>query len=304
MGFTSGSKVLADIVDEVVDGLIASSSYWEDGDTTWDTSDRSRGNDNARRCLKYTGDSDDIWIAFEVINSTPPISYVHDHWADGLRVSFSASWDDVNHTYPADTYANSQTFIACEDEYDSGTDADMANVQFSYYLWIDSTGFALMARPETTDNSHQQSFICVIEHMNSKEYSDGLTNFYCFNTMNIYAMSDINNYRNRRMLRPFAYQNHESWNGIMFWEDERNGHRAIKSTGNGKVYYVKPVICNSIDNMKPIYQSELFWAFSESAGLVDGDVVAVDGETTKYLCKSLDSPDSTNRLNYAIKYVA
>jgi len=39
-------------------------------------------------------------------------------------------------------------------------------------------------------------------------------------------------------------------------------------------------------------------------GLIDGDVVAVEGETKKFLMKALDSPDSVNRINYAIKYVA
>lgn len=38
------------------------------------------------------------------------------------------------------------------------------------------------------------------------------------------------------------------------------------------------------------------------AGLVDGDIIQVEGTTKKFLCKSLDSPDSINRVTYAIKY--
>jgi hypothetical protein len=39
-------------------------------------------------------------------------------------------------------------------------------------------------------------------------------------------------------------------------------------------------------------------------GLIDGDVVAIEGQTTKYLIKAVDSPDSAVRLTYAIKFVA
>jgi len=74
--------------------------------------------------------------------------------------------------------------------------------------------------------------------------------------------------------------------------------------GNGKVYYVKPIINNQANQLSPIFQAELWFPWSESIGLVDGDVIAIEGQTTKFLCKALDSPDSTSRLLYAIKYVA
>jgi hypothetical protein len=70
------------------------------------------------------------------------------------------------------------------------------------------------------------------------------------------------------------------------------------------VYYVKPIICNTRDERTPIFQSEIFFAFDEGVGLVDGDVIAIEGQTMKYLCKALDSPDNTQRLTFAIKYVA
>lgn len=303
MGFTSGAKVLADIIDEIADGLIASSSYWTDGDTTWNTSDRT--DNNARRCLKYTGDSDDIWIALEAINASHIFNSSGNYYfGKGLRLSFCATWDSINHTYPDGTKDN-QSFIMFEAERDHQADADLSTLQITYYLWIDSTGFALMGAPEPhAYDSYQQSFITVVEHMGSKEYSDGLSNFYSFNWTNYTRDSEYDEYRFRSMLRPFAYVDRDYGDGIMFWRDSITDLSAMKSTGNGKVYYVKPVICNSIDNMTPVYQSELFWKYSPKAGLVDGDVVATDGDTTKYLCKALASPDSTNTLYYAIKYVA
>jgi hypothetical protein len=81
-------------------------------------------------------------------------------------------------------------------------------------------------------------------------------------------------------------------------------YRAFKSNGNGKVYYVKPIINNQTNALCPIFQAELWFPWTEGLGLIDGDVVALEGSTTKFLCKALDSPDSTNRLPFAIKYVA
>ena len=68
--------------------------------------------------------------------------------------------------------------------------------------------------------------------------------------------------------------------------------------------YQKPIIQNQRNALTPIFQSELFFPFDENVGLIDSDVVSLDGTTAKFLCKSLDSPDSLNRLNYAVKYVA
>jgi hypothetical protein len=102
------------------------------------------------------------------------------------------------------------------------------------------------------------------------------------------------------MLRPFAYTEYDE-SGIQFWKDK---WYAFKSTGNGKVYYMKPLIFNDVEETMPIGQSELFFKYSTESGLVDGDVVAIDGETTKYLCKSLAGPDSSQMIHYAIKYVA
>lgn len=306
MGFTSGAKTLPDLVDDIVDGLITSSAYWVDGDTTWNTTDRSVGANNARRCLKYTGDSADIWIALTVVNiSNASVDWTgsYHRYAKGLGIVFSSSWDSVNHTYGA---TNTHTYIPFERRSaNNGTiSADLGTLQLTYYLWIDSTGFVMMAKPEPSATEDlQTSFIVVLEHMHVKEYSDGLTNFYCYQCENYTGYTDDDStdiYRPYKMTRPFVYENYDG-NGIEFYKDT---WYAFKSNGNGKVYYMKPLIYNDAAETMPIYQSKLFFQFSTGVGLVDGDVVAVDGQTTKYLCKSLDSPDKTDLINYAMKYVA
>jgi hypothetical protein len=145
------------------------------------------------------------------------------------------------------------------------------------------------------------------------------TNFYCYDVINEHNFhrQGWGSYRQlHNVLRPFAYeQPDEGWNGYNYNGTTRASenfgivfpsiaNKAFKSTGNGKVYYSKPMIQNQKNAVTPIFQSELFFPFDEGVGLIDGDVVAVEGSTTKFLCKSLDSPDNLNRLTYAIKYVA
>ena len=53
MGFTTGAKILADIIDEISSGLIAApGGYWTDNDITWNTTNKTLN--LARRSLKYT----------------------------------------------------------------------------------------------------------------------------------------------------------------------------------------------------------------------------------------------------------
>ncbi len=241
-----------------------------------------------------------------------------------MRVTFSASWDSVNHTYPA---SNQQSFISFEirdyiARYNDATNnpvaADLATLQITYYLWIDASGFVITAKPEpNSTDAVQQSFFLVVERVASKEYSDGYSNFYMHAWMNIYQPGS-DSYLSaafRSILRPFAYAYPSMSAGFGNYDNlTQNGmgisyvptpvYYAFKSTGNGKVYYVKPIINNSNNQLNPIFQAELWFPWSEGVGLIDGDVIAIEGQTTKFLCKALDCPDSVNRLPFAIKYVA
>lgn len=319
MGFTTGAKVLASIIDEISDGLIGTpGGYWTDNDITWNTTVRTAN--NARRSLKYTNGTEELYIALEAIN-TSTYTYFGNYYfsnaglyAKGLRIVISASWDNTGHTYPT---SNQSTFIPFEGINSATVAADLQTLQVIYYAWIESNGFVLTAKPEPTGDNYQQSFFAVVERNPNKEYADGYSNFFCMTVCNAYQIMYDGNWatpinRHRGILRPFAYQfpSHTSYggweiingNGISYWLSPT--YFAYKSQGNGKVYYVKPIIHNHNGQLMPILQSDLFFPFSENVGLIDGDVIAIEGATTKYLCKALDSPDSTARLNFAMKYVA
>jgi hypothetical protein len=86
---------------------------------------------------------------------------------------------------------------------------------------------------------------------------------------------------------------------------------AIKSSGNGKVYYVKPIVHNnySVGAYKhetafmPIFQSEFFLAWRPDTGIVPGDIIKWEAPGTRqYLVLELGSRHSISKLRYVLKY--
>lgn len=260
----------------------------------------------------------EIYMAIEIINQTSGMNYYYGapwYYGKGFRFVFSASWDAVAHTYPT---SNQSSFIAFETRYNGGAVADLATLMVTYWLWIEDSGngFVIMGKPEPTGDDYQESFIIVVERNPTKEYADGYTNFFLYKAGNIWPQlydgdqtSSI--WRDRQLLRPFAFQMSDgagrtssliNGSGISFIPTPT--YYAFKSNGDNKVYYVKPLIHNIAGQITPIFQSNLFFPWSEGVGLIDGDIIAIEGQTTKFLCKSLESPGHTGRITYAMKYVA
>jgi|SRR5659263_73411 len=307
MGYTTGAKILPDIIDEISAALIASSGgYWTDGDTAWTTATKTAN--LARRCLKYTNGGEVMYLALESINSSMNIYLTGGYWryATGLRVTFSAAWDGTGHAPTSRTY---HTFIQFEGRYNGGS-GDMATIQVTYYLWVDATGFVITGKPEpNATDDRQGSFFLVVERNPNKKYTDGFSNFFCYNACNYMNGTNTVDYYMTPYIRPFTYQNRDynqegmvtiNVNGIYF---PACPYVSFKSIGNGKVYYIKPIYFNTADRRTPIAQSEMFFAYAETVGLIDGDVIAIEGQTTKYLCKGLDSPDTTGRLMLMSRYL-
>jgi hypothetical protein len=308
MGYTSGAKILADIIEEIANGLIATTGgHWTDADATWTTTTKTA--DLARRALKYTNGAEVIYLSLEARNSY----YRHcgiawsNGYAKGLRINFAASWDGTGHA--PGTYEYYTNLQECA-QGNAAPAEDLAILQFTYYLWIDASGFVLTAKPEPHADTYQGNMFVVVERNANKEYTDGFSNFYCFALNNYSNANESTMTQMRHMIRPFTYYS-QDYNQLSYSGRDIQGiyfplcpYAAYKGTGNGKVYYIKPVIFNSRDRRTPIFQAEMFFAFDEGVGLIDGDVIAIEGQTTKYLCKALDSPDNTTRLPFAIKYVA
>ncbi len=320
MVFSSGAKITADIVEEIAAKLIATTTpgtYWTDiivtdpGATMWTTTTKTA--DNAKRALKYDNGVDTpIYLALEVLNT---YHYIYSgQYAKGIRVVMSSAWNSTTHTYSGSIQSTFMPFEA----HGGAVSADLATMLVTHFLWVESNGFVIMGKPEPTGDTNQQSFILVVERADTikKRYTDTYSNFFVYKVCNIWTSlyggpdTAITLDRDRQILRPFAYQwpddvaRYSTWyNGIGISFPPLPSYYAYKSTGNGKVYYLKPIIHNQANQLAPIFQSELFFLWSEGVGLIDGDIVAIQGQPTKFLCKALDSPDSITRLTYAIKYI-
>ncbi|MBE0522647.1 MAG: hypothetical protein IBX39_10345 [Candidatus Methanoperedenaceae archaeon] len=323
-GYTSGAKILADIIDDIANELIATAGgYWADresitipdvldaGTGKWTTANKTAN--NAKRCLVHRKGGITQFITLEHINNPQNFYYGNQNWwyyGKGIRIRTSISWDNATDEPPVDFQSN---FLPIESGY-NGNGVDMATLQITYFKWVDETGFVIMAKPEPTGNGYQQSVLLCVEHADTVEYSTGTSNFIVFSQGNMWsALYDgnwgPNEWRNRCIIRPGSYQypNHGSWSNYTFQNAgvsfiPTSSYYAFKSVGNGKVYYVKPIVHNHAGAWNPLFQINLFFPYSEGVGLIDGDVIAIEGDTKKYLCKALSSPDSTARLVYAIRY--
>ncbi|MBU4223013.1 MAG: hypothetical protein KKD46_03425 [Euryarchaeota archaeon] len=323
VGYMTGTKNVHDLIDDIANTLIASSGgYWTNNDATWNTTTRTESTNLSRRSLKYLKGSETWYFSMEVVNTNTNIyrscTTAGIYYAKGIRFAFSQTWTPST-GYPAPPNSQTSLVYILVGNGSGGGCTEILNMQTTYYMWIDETGFVIMGRPEPTSDPNENSFIVIVEHSDTKEYTDGYPNVYLFSQTNIWpTLHDGSGYtggegvhNHRAILRPWAYSwpnNGGCWSstypysyGISYYVT--CGYWGYKSLGNGKVYYVKPVINNEANAVTPIFQSELFFPWNEGVGLIDGDVIALEGTSKKFLCKSLDSPDSTNRLNFAIRYV-
>ncbi|MBU4223015.1 MAG: hypothetical protein KKD46_03435 [Euryarchaeota archaeon] len=320
MGYFTGTKNIYDILDDICSTLIASSGgHWTDGDATWTTTDRTVAN-NGKRCLKYTNGSEYWWLAMTVVNVTSGWNYAlvsnHSYWyyGKGIQFVFSQSWEET-HTFPANSYSSFIPFII----HSGAVGTNLATHQLTYYMWIDETGICMMSKGEPTGEGLQPATLVGWERIEAKEYTDGYTNVVFYSINQILNKYDGENRsvndktQHRSVIRPFCYTypamtdaGHYDF-GFSGWSTPSTsgdqGRSSFKSHGNGKVYYMKPVVHNHAGWQKPIFQTEMSFAWHEGEGLIDGDVIALEGTSKKFLVKALDSADTTGRLNYAIRYV-
>jgi hypothetical protein len=147
MGYTTGAKILPNIIDEIANGLIATAGgYWTNADTAWNTS--AKDADLARRALKYQNGSEVVYLTLESMNTQMNTFHDGSYWqyTKGLRVNFSAEWDNIGHAPSSRMY---HTHIQFEARYRySPVSANLATLQITYYLWIDATGFVITGKPE------------------------------------------------------------------------------------------------------------------------------------------------------------
>ncbi len=275
----------------------------------------SIGTDVSSRRVVVNAD-EGTYLCMEVVNIDTQVRADANYYtmSKGIKFIWSQAWDSANNTYPV---VNMYTFMGYETRQlnwyanNGGVSANLDTQQLTFWLWAEITGFALMGFPESDGtDAHQQAFFTSAERNLNKEYTDGYSSFVHLMTMNIF-LQGRNGYPLSKMntiLRPFAYQSPSSGSDFDWSSTSFNGngihipYNAYKSNGNGKVYYVKPIVNNQAGSLMPIFQCDLWFYWTEGVGLVDGDIVAIQGSTKKYICKAISSPDSITKLTFAMKY--
>jgi hypothetical protein len=269
----------------------------------------------------------EIYMAFEMINITSGLLMDPTYYCKGLRITFATTWDPVAHTY-GPTYQ--QSFMGYEMR-NAAITTDMSTLMNTYWMWYEGNGFAIMLTPDNNAlDNYQQSLFLVVERNTNKEYADGFSNFYCYNTMNIanyHETAYAQGQRVENIMRPFVFYtpedayNSNNYNGNPVLAAMQSGiclvpvqlttanppaalAYAFRSSGNSKVYFIRPIIQNVRATTLPIFQADFFFVWTAGMGLTDGDIVAISGGTESYLCKSVQSPDNTTPLLFAIKYTS
>jgi len=221
------------------------------GDAVFEATPASQFNENSKRALKYENGAEIIYLTLESWNTQ--IYCATNVYGRGIRIGFSAGWDAVNHVPTSTTYRSS-VLIEGNNTTIAG---DMNTLQLTYYLWIESNGFVLTAKPEPMSDTYQNSVFIVVERNPNKEYSDGQSNFYAYCAMNYMFASIFNsgNYYLQNIMRPYLYvsaQQSYQFTEIGITYPLIASKYAHKSTADGKVRYIKPIIFNTIDNPSKI----------------------------------------------------
>jgi len=284
--YTASVKPLWEIIDQIADALIALAE-WEEGDATWDTTTKT--NQNARRVVRHVADGE--YVSLIMGNGTLTNGY---KWK-GLIIIFSSGWDAVAHEPDGSKY---YTFAGFE-SHGSSLATDLALLEVDYRLFTWTGGFVLVGVPMPHSDSHQSSFIAVVERNADKLYADGFTNFYIYTDGN-YFYSNYNStqsstplfgvyYKWWKYSRPFAFQSQSGY---------ETPYNAIVSRGDDKAYFTKPILHNDAAHLSPIFQGEMFMFVDQTRGLVDDDEITINGK--KYQVAIKQSPNSAAYRSWAI----
>lgn len=285
MGYTSEIDDLADLIEKIANELIATGG-WSNGDVTWTTVDKTEN--NARRCLYQ---SDGLYMALEMINQTEGLYIGGSCWAKGLRVTFSTDWDVENHIYIAPYYQTFNQFVA---SYGPVYYDDLATLTMNSARWTSAAGFVLHgAPPESVTADMPGTFLITVTRITDKFYADGFTNFFCYSRCSRLQYDYVDDARHKSVIRPWIFQENNENRGFM-------NVFAAKRCISGLTLFVYPLFFNDLINVKPVAQSSLFLFYT--AGLTDGDILAVSGATRKYICKSFSCKGS-GFSTFALRYL-
>lgn len=304
MPFFSGATDMDAFIDLIADQLIATGA--------WATADASlvAGVHPAKRAVVHLTDAN-FYVTLDR-NITAGLGIANVYWNE-VRIRISTGFAAGN---PSGTIHT--TGIPTESQLSTSSANIPANNKLgSHWTWIDASGFTTNTVWAASSLQDYAVFF-TLERNTSKEYADGLSNFFvaavpnnnpvsgtsASNTQGQYYGNDnaTNNHDAGRafVCRPFDYQEYaDPLNGLEWF------FGAYRSPGNSKVYFVFPFFSDGQVPLQrsPIAQTQRFFRVEPGQGLADGDLVtyAVGGNTFTYIVKTLQSPDSALYTPWAVR---
>lgn len=294
MTFFSGSTTMDAYIDLIADQLIATGA--------WGTADGTltAGATPAKRAVTHLTDANFfVYLTRQVIASSGNGGH------NEVLIQISSAFNTGTHA-PSGTIQT--TGIPTESSQGAVGQPSANNKGGSHFTWIDASGFTGFTTWAPSSLYDWTTFF-TLERNTTKEYADGLTNFFVFGSPN-------NNYSSGNqgtgqyyggvtngrpfICRPFGITESVDYNNAL-----ATFFGAYKSPGNSKVYLAFPFFSNNslpLDR-SPIAQTQRFFLIQPGQGIADGDTVTfVSGANTyTYLVKTMQSPDSASFAPWAIR---
>lgn len=337
MAFETGVMTIAQLINHIPDTLVASHASWTavGGSWTGSESDTGYGVDHwLRKACKVDRDGEVLYFAFEVPwrdNVATGFYYCDEgvRWCRGILMTISDAWSDG----PSGNYQRCFAVM----HYNSGSAVSFQNLDCQYWMWSDATGEpdagnGLCMIIKATVSYNMAPFINIERCApGDKQYSDGYSNWWLHASPNYFDDSCNYFYRyeseHGAILHPFSDAYPSLPRG---YYDSPQGSRSgqtlkdcpgtnwahmvglavlyggYRSVGIGKIYFQYPWymanVKNGYDDTFQL-QSKHWFPLCESDGITDGDVIAIDGDTKKYLALFKTSVGSSIPHRIAIRYV-
>jgi hypothetical protein len=305
MPFFSGATDMDALIDLIADQLITTGA-WADASG----GSLPAGANPAKRAVVHLTDTN-LYVTLD--RNLASGNGIGNLFWNEIRIRISTGFSGSN---PSGTIHT--TGIPTEGQLTNTTASLSPNKKLgSHWTWVDAAGFTTQTVWAASSLQDYAVFF-TLERNTSKEYADGLTNFFTAAIPNnnyacgssgsnvqgrYYGNGATTNQRDAGrgfVCRPFDFQEYSDPYNAMEWF-----FGAYRSPGNSKVYFVFPYFSNNQLPLQrsPIAQTLRFFRIEPGQGLADGDLVtyAIGGNTYTYIVKTLQSPDSALYTPWAVR---
>lgn len=341
MAFETGVKTIAQLINHIPDTLVESHTSWSAVGGSWTGSESDSGygvNHWIRKACKVNRDGEELWFAFEApwdpnygeSHAYTSFKYCseNNYMARGILMTISDEWSDG----PSGNYQ--RCFAVMNPSHGSAVTFQDCDCQ--YWMWNDATGetvagngLCIIIKPTTT--YYMTPFINIERcDPTDKQYSDGYSNWWLHAVPN-YFHADCDYFyqyedEHGAILHPFSdawpsiprgyYDSPQSTrSGQLMYDCPSKSWRQMKglgslyggyrSVGVGKIYFQYPWYMANVKEYDDTFQlqSKHWFPLCENDGITDGDVIAIAGETAKYVALYKTSIGSSTPHRIAMRYV-